>query len=143
LFPEPNKTPKERKRNSNDPLTKHEVEQLLSKIDNLKDYTLLLFGFSSGVRVGELSFDYNSINWQEAYISIWDEKKDKYRKVYVPESVLNSLRRYWNERVDRKSPKFFDISADSRKDNSALDCSDSEQAKVVALCKAYLHYIEF
>jgi integrase len=109
--PEPNKAPKERKRNSNDPLTKHEVEQLLSKVDNLKDYTLLLFGFTSGVRVGELSFDYNSINWQEAYVSIWDEKKDRHRKVYVPDSVLNSLRRYWNERADRKSPKFFDISA--------------------------------
>jgi site-specific recombinase XerD len=48
------------------PLTKHEVEQLLSRIDNLKDYTLLLFGFSSGVRVGELAFDYNSINWRKA-----------------------------------------------------------------------------
>jgi len=108
---EPNKTGNERKRNSNDPLTKHEVEQLLSKVDNLKDYTLLLFGFSSGVRVGELSFDYNSIIWQEGYVSIWDEKKDRYRKVYIPDNVLNSLRRYWNERLDKKSPKFFDISS--------------------------------
>ncbi len=33
------------------------------------------------------------------------------QKVYVPDTVLNSLTRYWNERADRKSPKLFDISA--------------------------------
>jgi len=77
----------------------------------LKDYTLLLFGFYCGVRVGELSFDYNSIIWNEGYVSIWDEKKDRYRKVYVPETILNSLKRYWNEREDKKSLKFFDLSS--------------------------------
>lgn len=46
---------KTRNRNNNAPLTKHEVEQLLSQVDNLKDYTLLLYGFYSGLRVGELS----------------------------------------------------------------------------------------
>ena len=25
--------------------------------------------------------------------------------------MLNSLRRYWNERQDRKSPRFFDLSS--------------------------------
>lgn len=105
------KTSKPRNRYNNDPLTKQEVEQLLGKVDNLRDYTLLLLGFYSGVRVGELCFDYNSIIWEECYVSIWDEKKDRYRKIHLPESVLNSLRRYWNEREDRKSPKFFDISS--------------------------------
>ena len=99
-----------RSRNSNDPLTKQEVEHLLSRVHNLRDYTLLLFGFYSGIRVGELSFDYNSIVWEEGYVHVWDEKKDRYRKVYVPESVLNGLRRYWNEREDKKSPKFFNLS---------------------------------
>jgi integrase len=108
--PESNKTGKQRNRYSNDPLTKQEVEQLLSKVDNLRDYTLLLLGFYSGVRVGELCFDYNCIVWEESYVSIWDEKKDRYRKIYVPEYVLNSLTRYWNEREDRRSPKFFDMS---------------------------------
>lgn len=100
-----------RNRNNNDTLTRPEVERLLSKIDNLKDYTLLLFGFYSEVRVAELSFDYNSIIWTEGYVSIWDEKKDKYRKVYVPETVLSSLKRSWNERKDKISPKFFDMSS--------------------------------
>jgi integrase len=109
---ESNKTGKQtRNRNSNDPLTKQEVELLLSKVDNLKDYTLLLFGFYSGARVGELTFDYNSIIWNGGYVRIWDEKKDRYRKIYIPEQVLNCLKRYWNEREDKKSPKFFDMSS--------------------------------
>ena len=29
----------------------------------------------------------------------------------MPEEVLNSLRRYWNERQDKQSPKFFDMSS--------------------------------
>jgi integrase len=62
--------------------------------NNLRDYTLLLLGFYSGVRVGEVGFDYNSIIWEEGYVSIWDGEKDRYRKIYVPETVLNSLRRY-------------------------------------------------
>jgi len=43
-------------------------------------------------------------------VNVWDEKKDRYRKVYVPESVLNALRRYWNEREDKRSPRFFEMS---------------------------------
>jgi integrase len=113
LNPDSIKTNKLRNRYSNDPLTKQEVEHLLGKVDNLRDYTLLLFGLYSGVRVGELSFDYNSIIWEEGYVSIWDEKKNRHRKIYVPESVLNSLRRYWNERQDPNSSKFFDISTKS------------------------------
>jgi hypothetical protein len=72
--PEFIKTGKLRNRFSNDPLTKQEVEQL-GKVDNLRDYTLLLLGFYSGVRVGELCFDYNSIIWEESYVSIWMRKK--------------------------------------------------------------------
>jgi integrase len=68
--PESNKTGKPRARFSNDPLTRQDVEQLLSKVDNLRDYTLLLLGFYSGVRVGELCFDYTSIIWEEGYVSI-------------------------------------------------------------------------
>ena len=102
---------KNRKRNNNDPLSKREVERVLSKVDNLRDYTLLLFGFYSGVRVSELAFDHNSVSWNEGFVNIWDEKKDRYRRVYVPEGVLDALRRYWNERRDRKDPRFFGMSS--------------------------------
>lgn len=112
---EDNKSPnpkykKTRIRNNNDPLSQQEVEALLNGIHDLQDYTLLLFGFSSGVRVSELSFDYNAINAQEGYVNIWDEKKNRYRKIYLPENVITALKRFWNERGDRKQPRFFDFS---------------------------------
>lgn len=102
-----------RNRLSNDPLSRAEVELLLSKVTDLQDYTMLLLGFYSGVRVSELKFDYNAINFQEGYIHIWDEKKDNYRNVYVPEAVLTALQRYWNAKTDKKSPLMFDLSSKS------------------------------
>ena len=104
LNPNPDKPPKKiRNRNSNDPLTKEEVELLLSKIDNLFDYTLLLFGLNSGVRVGEVGFDYNAINEKEGYVNIWDEKIDR-SPIYIPEPVFATLNRYWKERGTREAP---------------------------------------
>jgi integrase len=108
----PNPNPKKtRNRNSNDPLSQQEVETLLGGIHDLGDYTLLLFGFSSGVRVGELAFDYNAISEEEGFVNIWDEKKNRYRRIYLAENVLNSLKRFWNERGDKKVPRFFDFSS--------------------------------
>jgi integrase len=105
--PKPKKT---RNRNSNDPLSQQEVEVLLNAVHDLGDYTLLLFGFSSGIRVGELQFDYNAISWGEGFVNIWDEKKNRYRRVYLAENILNSLKRFWNERGDKRKPRFFDFS---------------------------------
>ena len=106
---EPKKTPTIRQRNSNDPLSEQEVELLLSKIDKLQDHTLLLFGFSSGVRVSEVMFDHTAINQAEGYVVIWDAKKHVPRKIYLPDSVITALLRHWNE-TDKRSPKLFNIS---------------------------------
>lgn len=100
-----------RSRLSNDPLGREEVEILLSKVADLQDYTMLLFGFYSGVRVGELKFGYDAIQFQEGYVHVWDEKKNRYRNIYVPEPVLMSLKRYWNAKIDKKSPLLFDLSS--------------------------------
>lgn len=101
---------KTRNRLNNDPLTQAEVEALLTKITDLQDYTMLLFGFYTGVRVSELKFDYNAIDFQEVYVHIWDEKKNRYRNIYVPEAVLNALHRYWNTKSNKRSPLLFEMS---------------------------------
>ncbi len=98
-----------RQRNSNDPLSEEEVEMLLGKVDDLMSHTLLLLGFNSGLRVSEVMFDYTAINAIEGYIIVWDAKKHVPRKVYLSESVITALVRYWNS-VKQKSPKLFDVS---------------------------------
>ena len=101
---------KTRNRLNNDPLSRAEVEALLTKVTDLQDYTMLLFGFYTGVRVSELKFDYNAIDFQEGYVHIWDEKKNRYRNIYVPEAVLTALRRYWNAKPNKRSPLLFEMS---------------------------------
>ncbi len=99
---------KERKRHNNDPLTREEIEQLLNGTDNITDHTLLFIGFYTGMRVSEIvSMEEISLNEAEGRIHIWDEKKNKYRDIYVPQDVFSITRRYINSLKDRKDPRIF------------------------------------
>ena len=81
-----NKTGQTRNRYSNDPLKREEVEALLNGIDNIQDHTFLVLGFYSGMRISEIiSIEEISLNEPEGRIHIWDEKKNIYREVYVPD----------------------------------------------------------
>ena len=104
-----NKTP--RNRTPNDPLTPEEVHILLKAIDNIPDYTLILTGLYTGMRISEISsLEEISINEGEGRIHIWDEKKDKYRDVYIPGEVISVLKRHINAMVRGKDPRLFPYS---------------------------------
>ncbi len=106
-----NKTGKTRARFSNDPLTREEVELLLSRVDNIMDHTLMVIGFYTGMRISEIiSIEDISLNEPEGRIHIWDEKKNLYRDVYVPTLVFSVLKRYLNSLKDRKDPRIFPFS---------------------------------
>ena len=102
---------KERKRHSNDPLTREEIETLLNGTDNITDHTLFFIGFYTGMRVSEIvSMEDISLNENEGRIHIWDEKKNLYRDIYVPSELFSVARRYINSLKDRKDPRIFPIS---------------------------------
>ena len=107
-----NKTDKkERTRTSNDPLTSEEANELLKRIDNIPDYTLVFVGLYTGMRISEIaSLEEISINDQEQRIHIWDEKKDRYRDVYVPQEVLSAIKRHINSMTRGKDPRIFPFS---------------------------------
>lgn len=107
-----NKTEKkERIRTPNDPLTSQEANTLLRSIDNVPDYTLVLVGLYTGMRISEIaSLEEISINEGESRIHIWDEKKDRYRDVYVPKEVTSALRRHINAMTRGKDPRLFPFS---------------------------------
>lgn len=99
---------KERKRHSNDPLTREEIEKLLNGTDNITDHTLFFIGFYTGMRVSEIvSMEDISLNENEGRIHIWDEKKNLYRDIYVPQDLFSVARRYINSLKDRKDPRIF------------------------------------
>ncbi|MBX8640625.1 MAG: site-specific integrase [Thermoplasmata archaeon] len=100
-----------RNRTSNDPLTIEEANSILRTTDNISDYTLILTGLYTGMRISEIaSMEEISINGPEGRIHVWDEKKDRYRDIYVPDEVLASLKRYINSLEKRKDPKLFPFS---------------------------------
>ncbi len=106
-----NKTEKTRRRFSNDPLTRDEVEKLLNAVDNVQDHTFLTLGFYSGMRISEIiALEEISLDEKEGKIRIWDEKKNKYRDVYVPAVVFSVLKRYLNTLEKRKDPRLFPFS---------------------------------
>ena len=64
---------KERKRTPNDPLTSQEANSLLRAITDFSDYTLILLGLYTGMRISEIAaLEEISINEQEQKIRIWD-----------------------------------------------------------------------
>ena len=102
---------KERIRTPNDPLTVQEANVLLRSIDNIPDHTLVLVGLYTGMRISEISsLEEISINEPEGRIHIWDEKKDRYRDVYVPGDVLSVLKRHINAMTRGKDPRLFPFS---------------------------------
>ena len=104
-----NKTP--RNRTSNDPLTSEEANLLLRSIDNVPDHALILTGLYTGMRISEISsLEEISINEGEGRIHIWDEKKDRYRDVYVPGEVISVLKRHINAMTRGKDPRLFPYS---------------------------------
>ena len=104
-----NKTP--RNRTSNDPLTLEESNLLLKSIDNVPDHALILTGLYTGMRISEISsLEEISINEGEGRIHIWDEKKDRYRDVYVPGEVISVLKRHINAMTRGKDPRLFPYS---------------------------------
>lgn len=101
-----------RNRLSNDSLSEEEVKKLLESVTKARDHALLLLGFNSGMRVSEaVSLDRQAVNEQEGFVTIWDEKKNKFRKVYLPQATINALLRFWESTPkEKRSNKFFDFS---------------------------------
>lgn len=87
-----------------------EVKQLIDKIDDIEDKTLIVTGIETGMRVSEITegFKIEMINWNDGTCKIWDEKKDVYRDIAVPKNALNLLKMYLNseKRVKKKGNVF-------------------------------------
>jgi len=101
---------KQRIRLSNAPLTEEEVARLLSSITEPRDHALLLLGANSGMRVSEaVGLERVNIDEQEWLVTIWDEKKDAYRKVLLPQATVSALLRYYNS-LPKKTHRVFEFS---------------------------------
>ena len=117
-----------RHRNPNDPLTLEEAERLAGAPCAIEDdrQTSVLFsiGIGTGMRVSEvIGIEVRDIDFESGYIQIWDEKKDKKRKVYCSDRLLEMLFEYVKGEDDgvRLFP-FTDITAERRIHKWTVEC---------------------
>ncbi|WP_019121118.1 site-specific tyrosine recombinase/integron integrase [Brevibacillus massiliensis] len=95
-------------------LTKDEIERLLSVINQDKDkgkriYTIIQTLRYSGLRISELTnLKIEDVNFEEASITVWHGKGDKYRIIPLHPELAPILRDYLeNVRPKVSSPYFF------------------------------------
>lgn len=95
-IPKTVKVKKTRNRLSNQPLSEEELKKLIESITEPRDHALILLGANSGMRVSEaVHVEKIGIQEAEGQITIWDEKKNRYRNVRLPAATISTLLRYW------------------------------------------------
>ncbi|MBU7028388.1 MAG: tyrosine-type recombinase/integrase [Theionarchaea archaeon] len=100
------KTPKQRVKQI-DFLTVMEAKSLLYKIDNLRDYAMVLVMLYGGLRVSEMcNLDREDIDFEEFTITVRNTKNRIDRTVIVTEKCIKAIERYLETRVDTEKILF-------------------------------------
>ncbi|MBU7028889.1 MAG: tyrosine-type recombinase/integrase [Theionarchaea archaeon] len=93
-----------------DYLTVMEAKSLLYKIDNLRDYAMVLVMLYGGLRVSEMcNLDREDIDFEEFTISVRNTKNRIDRTVMVTEKCIMAIERYLHTRVDTEKPLFVSL----------------------------------
>ena len=92
-------------------LTPEEYRRLADAIDILEDKALIVTGVETGMRVSEITagFPIEMVAWDEGTAQIYDEKKDAWRVITIPDPARNLLKMYLHEE-DRKKGQVFPFS---------------------------------
>jgi integrase/recombinase XerD len=89
-------------------LTVVEAKSLLYKIDNYRDYAMVLVMLYGGLRVSEVcNLDREDINFEEFTISVSNTKNRRDRTVMVTEKCIRAIQQYLETRKDTDKPLFF------------------------------------
>jgi integrase/recombinase XerD len=89
-------------------LTVVEAKSLLYKIDNYRDYAMVLVMLYGGLRVSEVcNLDREDIDFEEFTISVRNTKNRRDRTVMVTEKCIRAIQQYLETRKDTDKPLFF------------------------------------
>jgi integrase/recombinase XerD len=101
------KPPKQRVKQV-DFLTFMEAKSLVYKIDNYRDYAMVLVMLYGGLRVSEVcNLDKEDIDFEEFTIAVRNTKNRIDRTVVVTEKCINAIERYLETRDDTEKPLFM------------------------------------
>jgi len=91
-----------------DYLTFMEAKSLVYKIDNYRDYAMVLVMLYGGLRVSEVcNLDREDIGFEEFTITVRNTKNRIDRTVTVTEKCIRAIERYLETRGDTKKPLFL------------------------------------
>ena len=92
--------------------TESEIQAILSVLHKWQDRLLFMVGLELGSRVSEVSsLKWANVNFQEKYVVIWDEKKDRYRACVLPQEVWTGLWEYAKTIDKRVGKRVFPYSS--------------------------------
>lgn len=92
--------------------TEFEIQAILSVLHKWQDRLLFMVGLELGARVSEVSsLKWINVNFQEKYVVIWDEKKDRYRACVLPQEIWTALWEYAKTIDKRVGKRVFPYSA--------------------------------
>lgn len=75
------------------------VKQLYTTIDNVRDKTYIMYHIETGLRASDVvNTELIHVSLQELRTYTYDEKKDKWRWVYFPESVKSQIKMWLKQR---------------------------------------------
>ena len=91
-----------------DYLTVMEAKTLLYKIDNFRDYAMVLVMLYGGLRVSEVcNLDREDIDFEEYTITVKNTKNKVDRTVMVTEKCTRAIEHYLETRIDTEKPLFI------------------------------------
>jgi integrase/recombinase XerD len=90
-----------------DYLTVTEAKTLLYKIDNYRDYAMVLVMLYGGLRVGEVcNLDREDVDFEEFTLTVRNTKNRRDRTVFVTEKCIKAIEAYLETRMDTDKPLF-------------------------------------
>lgn len=91
-----------------EPLTQEEVIKLINSTDSLEERTILILGFTTGLKLLEiLKLEPINFEFNNGIVKIWDKKRRLYRSVYLTDDTINEVRLFIDTRKDSAGPRLF------------------------------------
>ena len=95
-----------------DVLSQDDVARLVNSIENVEDRTLMILGFTTGMRASEIvSLEPINFEFGTGTVKIWDKRRRHYRTVFLTDTVIDEVRNLLDSMKESSGPRLFPYAA--------------------------------